>query len=151
MDPATSFGLAVNVITLIEFTGKLARRSYDAIQGNSDELNDVETSAERIQSSLEQLAAQDQSSPAGSQAAAFQSQSYDASLQQISQDCRHIAQEPIQKLRAIRAPKDAGRTAKFKAGLKAVQEIVTHRYKDLDDRSDRYRRQLDSQILIGIR
>lgn len=147
MDPLSALGVACAVTQFIDFGAEVLSKGYEisksvdgATESNSEVeaiTADIENLSERISKSL---LLQPRLGPTNAN---------DVALTKMCQGCQDIATILLARMKTLKAQKDAGRWELFsKAFLSAwsAKEI-----REMRQRLESYRRQLDTHILVNLR
>ena len=168
LDPLTALGVASNIIQLVQFTSDLVSKSreyYDSADGALVEQLELEA----ITKSLQELS-KDLIVPTGGwpnaattkQQLSELSNEFDGDLavvskameteKQLSELCRGCREVSKELLIIIQGLKSKGTRTKWKSFRQALKSVLEEdKIKALEARLDRYRRQIDTTLLISLR
>ncbi|KAF6812056.1 hypothetical protein CSOJ01_05337 [Colletotrichum sojae] len=145
MDPASAFGLAASIVQTLTFASDLiskGRQLYHSAQRSLVENEELEAITRTLQSHSRRIAIQSTDAPMGR----------DEIGQDLSKLCdgvRDLCKQLIATIESLKKPDSATRWDSFRQALQSVwkeQDIA-----DLAQRLERYRRQIDSIVLAGLK
>lgn len=151
MDPFTSLGVATNVITLVDFAGKLISRCKEArnvVHGSSQTLNDIDYLTTGLDTALQRLQFQQIHPPIYS-ARSLLSNGRDVELHSLSQECRNVARELLDQVATFAVNSQSKRMDRARAMWRFIRFHGS--IEDISARLDRYRQQLETRIIVSIR
>ena len=138
MDPLSALAIACGVTQFVDFGSKILSKGFEiskSATGTTESYSAIEAIASDFERLTERI-----SGPVltGS----------DASLARIRQGCQEIAKELLARLEAFKAKKQGKREVFSKAFLSVWSE---KKVKEMQDKLERYRKQLDTTILVDLR
>ena len=138
MDPLSALAVACAVTHFVDFGSKILSKGYEiskSATGTTELYKDIETCTGHTENLTKRI-----SGPVLTES--------DAALAQISQGCQDIAKELLARLETFKAKKRGKREVFSKAFLSVWSE---KKVKEMQDKLERYRKQLDTTILIDLR
>ena len=146
MDPATALGIASSIVQLVSFTSDLISKGneiYKSVDGALSENLELETIAASLQELSSELPLTFFNNPKR------QLSKTEKQMQDLCQDCKILS---TQLLDAVKALKISGSSTRWK-GFRQALLIVWQEPKiiALETRLERYRRQLDTVLLISLK
>ncbi|CZR56317.1 uncharacterized protein PAC_06205 [Phialocephala subalpina] len=146
LDPLTALGLASNIIQLVQFTSDLVSKSreyYDSADGALVEQLELEAITKNLQKLSKDLVVPDLTS-GGSKVTKTEQQ-----LSELCKGCRDVSKELLIIIQGLKSEGSHSRWSSFRQALKSVWN--EDKIKALEERLDRYRRQIDTTLLISLR
>jgi hypothetical protein len=143
LDPLTALGLASNIISLVTFTSDLISKSreyYDSADGALIEQLELEAITISLQKLTGNLVV-----PTGGRKKTKTEQQ----LSELCTGCREISKELLVIIQGLKSEGSHTRWNSFRQALKSVWK--EDKIKALEARLDRYRRQIDTTLLISLR
>jgi hypothetical protein len=147
MDPLTALGLASNIIQLITFASDLVSKGceiYKSSEGVLVENLELETITTTLQELSKSVQRPDRSSPRSQRLTKTERK-----LHELCHDCSGVSEQLLSVIRKLKAEGPVLRWDSFRQALNSVwkeKEIAA-----LETRLERYRRQLDTTLLISLR
>lgn len=141
MDPVSAIGLASSIVQLISFAGNLVSKSreiYRAVDGSLVEHAELEIVAKTLQSQSRRIASQSGNLSGTTETV--------AQLLQLCEGIRKLSKELIETIEKVKADGQPNKWSSFRQALRSV--CKEHDIADLLQRLERYRRQLDSLLLL---
>lgn len=145
MDPLTALGLASNIVQLITFASDLVskgREIYKSVDGALVENLELET----ITTTLQELS---QSVHLPRRPRLEKLTKTERKLHELCHDCNDVSGQLLGVIRGLKAKGPATRWNSFRHALNSVWK--ENEIEALETRLDRYRRQLDTTLLMSLR
>ncbi|KAH6693389.1 hypothetical protein BKA61DRAFT_647796 [Leptodontidium sp. MPI-SDFR-AT-0119] len=165
LDPLTALSLASNIVQFLSFTGELidrGREIYNSADGILVEHAELEIITRNLDALTSRLlfigSAHEQpvdihrvapSKPQKSSQSTAKSQSTEETLTELVQGCRGTSRQLVDALRELKLEGANKRWNSFRQALKSIWE--EKKIKDLSERQERYRRQIDTTLLLLLR
>ena len=151
LDPLTAFGLAGNVVQIVDFSIKLVSKGYqirNSLDGSLPENHDTELVAVDLKAVVEQLSSTLDRAPREYPSLPFNQQ--DAELIDLCQECKKIGEELIARLGMLKGGESRHRQWKsIRQALKVIWE--KDKVDSIARRLKLYRDQLNTRILVSLR
>lgn len=138
MDPFSALGLAANIIQFIDFTASLVSSAHDiysSATGNSSDNENLEFVSREMKSLCSQLEA---SQPT------FLMSPDEKSLRELASQCHSLAEDILDLMLELRSSNPKSKRDSFRTAWRNVRKKKEK--KELEDRLDRCRQQLDIQL-----
>ncbi|CAJ2502672.1 Uu.00g100660.m01.CDS01 [Anthostomella pinea] len=167
MDPASAFGLATNVIALVDFVSKLVSKSYkiynsaDAAFGGSTALRDIATNLQELSHEAESRSTGNPRLPLSRTGSWFSSDFFpnvprlemkskaDKQLEALSRESQRVSQQLVDAIKKLMSLPRATRWDTFVQALACVWKESEIRALEADVES--IRKQLDTTLLVCLR
>jgi len=148
MDPVTALGVAAGAVQLLSFAGKLLKTGREIHQAGhgttvqNEELQSITTTLRRLSRSLADEYKKKSSSEQ-------ETEQLEVELQEIYENCQKVSNELIEALQKLGSGEKSGSFASARQAFRNVwseNDVVA-----LERRVERYRRQIDTILLVTIR
>jgi hypothetical protein len=149
LDPVTSIGLAASVIQLIAFTKDLLDKSEE-VQGRIDGALLENSELETITRSLLKLSGQ-LSVPQKKNTTKPDTKldPVEKEISELCDGCKNVAQSLVEALTELKSDGNRNRWRSFNQALRCIWN--ERKINDIVERLERYRRQIDTLMLVSIR
>ena len=151
MDPLTALGVVSNVISLIDFGGKLikiGKEAHTVVHGSSQQMDDVNTLTKALVNALSRVNCEEVQPQVPSEDQIFPPDS-EAALQRILNGCIEISRKLLEKVASFRAQDTDSRGKR--AVLKLQYLFSRGDIANMEKRLDEYQKQMDTHVLLSIR
>jgi len=156
MDPLTSLGLVSNVVQLLTFVGNLldkTRGIYSTADGVVIENQELETIARTLGGlgKFVQRSSGNTNKQPGNTSISKDKSAADIedSLQLLCQECQTVTHELLSTLQKLKLQGDRSAWKSFRRALSCIWS--ESKIADLSSRIEKYRRQIDTLLLISLR
>jgi hypothetical protein len=148
MDPISAFGIAVNVIQLVDFTSKLVSEAEEIYRSGDGELIEHAELKTVTKDLLKLTLAVDSSIKERKLGRKALSES-EREQERLGQECRHVASELLTALNKLKV---GGKHAKWNSMRQALRTVMRkNKIDQLEKRLDRYRQELVANVLSRLR
>lgn len=151
LDPLTALGLASNIVQLITFTGSIISKSNEianSAQGGTVENLELEAITANLQTLSSQIITPRPHHDEGGRESASVRQAT-TQLRELCEGCSEISQELLEVIRQIGGRKRSKNWSSFRQALLSVWK--EKKIEALSKRLERYRRQIDTALLVSLR
>lgn len=144
IDPLTALGLASNIVQLITFTSDLVSKSREYYHSVDGRLLD-KLELEAITSTLQNLSS-DLIVPTSEKSQVTQTE---RQLKELCTGCKQVTRELLALIGSLKSDGSRSRWKSFRQALRSMWQ--EEKINDLEKRLDRYRRQIDTTLMISLR
>ncbi len=149
LDPASAIGLASSVVQLVTFTKDVLSRShelYESVNGATVEYGDIE----KVTSSLDRLMKNIELNSIAKSSPNTQADEVELELKELCLGVKRSVDPLLDTLRVLKLKKYKSKT--YESVRVAIKTMIKEPEIDkLEHRLDRYRKQLDTTLLVSLR